>query len=58
MPKFIVNNPKHHEVLGGPSGLGGFEPPLHGSTSCLAKILPTSLSISICTLTSFVSLGV
>jgi hypothetical protein len=58
MPKFIISNPKHLEVLGGPSGLGGFEPPLHGSIGCLAKILSTSLAISICTLTNFVSLGV
>jgi hypothetical protein len=58
MPRFIISNPKHLEVLGSHSGLGGFELPLHGSTSCLAKILSTSLAISICTLISFISLRV
>jgi hypothetical protein len=51
---FTIGNPKYPKGLGGLSGLN----PPSGSIGCLAKILSTSLGISICMFTRFVSLGV
>ncbi len=61
MPRFIIGNQKYPKGLGGPSGVGGhggFKPPPFGFNDYSTKILSTSLGISICTLTSCVSLGV
>jgi hypothetical protein len=58
---FIIGNPKYIEGakgLGGLGGLGGFEPPPLGSNAYLAKIMSTFLGIFVCTLTSYVPLGV
>ncbi len=55
---FIIGDPKHLEGPRIPSGSGGFEPPPYGFNSCSIKILSTFLGISICTLTSYVRLGV
>jgi hypothetical protein len=52
---FIIGNPKY---LGGPTGLGGFEPLPPIFNGCLTKNLSTSLGIYVCTLTSFVSFRV
>jgi hypothetical protein len=51
---FAIGNPKY---LGGPSGLGGFEPVFRGSNG-LIKTLFTFLGISLCKFTNFIPLGV
>ncbi len=55
---FIIGNQKYPKGLGGLSSLGGSEPPPLGSNGCLAKILSTFLGIFVCTLISFISLGI
>jgi hypothetical protein len=55
---FIIGNPKYLKGSRGLGGLGKSEPPPLGSNGCLAKILSTSMGISVCTSTSYVSLGV
>jgi hypothetical protein len=52
---FIIGIPKYPQGLGGP---GGSKLPPLGSNGYLTKILSISLGISICTLTSYVSLRV
>ncbi len=57
MPEFIIGNPKYPEgpiSLDGFGGLSGFKPPPLGSNGCPTKIMPTSLGIFVCTLTSCV----
>jgi hypothetical protein len=58
LPKFIINIPKYLEGFGSPGGPNGFKPPPPRFNGYLAKILSTSLGISICTLISCVLLGI
>jgi hypothetical protein len=55
LPGFTIGNPKYLEGFEGP---GGPDPPPLRSDGCLAKIMFTSLGISICILTRFVPFGV
>ncbi len=55
LPWFIIGNPKY---LDGPRGPSGPELPPFGSNGYPTKIMSTSMGISICTLTSCVSIGV
>jgi hypothetical protein len=58
IPRFIIGNPKHLEGLGSLGGPNGFKPPPLGYNGCPTKILSTFMGISVCTLTSYVSLGI
>jgi hypothetical protein len=55
---FIVGNPKYIEGPRGPRGFGGSKLPPLGFNAYLAKIVSTFLGIFVCTLTSYVPLGV
>jgi hypothetical protein len=50
--KFIIGNPKYLKGFGGLGGPSGFEPLLPRFNGCQTKIMFTSMSISVCTLTS------